>query len=204
MEHFTGQGKARAFKGAAKRVWSFDEVGDFVEEVGIIGYVAVNFPGECFDLLFDGFPPFVAVDCDAVFLHLCAIVRGRSDFDFGRGIGAQPAARAACCCACIGKWDDLIAVEGDNPAEGTRICDSVGMPAHGFGKAEFGDEFGQQFSKYFLGFAPVNGDVCPDVVVALLPRLMDQCPVRGRIPEVLGWGCRHCHRRCGWLVRALV
>ena len=102
-----------------------------------------------------------------MFLHLCAIVRGRSDFDFWRGIGAQPAARASCCCACISEWDDLIAVEGDNPAEGAWICDSVGMPAHGFGKAEFGDEFGQQFREDFLGFAPVNGDARPDVVVAL-------------------------------------
>ena len=119
----------------------FDEVGDFVEQVGVVGHAAVNFSGECFDLLFNGFAPFVAVDYDAVFLHLRAIVRGRSDFDFC--IGAQSAARASCCCARISEWDDLIAKEGDDPAEGTRICDSFGIPAHGFAKAEFGDEFGQ-------------------------------------------------------------
>ena len=145
----------------------FDEVGDFVEQVGVVGYAAVNFLGQCFNLLFDGFTSFVAVDCYAVFLHLCAIVGSRSDFDFWRSIGTQPAARATCCCARIGKWYDLIAKEGDDPAEGTRICDTFGIPAHGFAKAEFGDEFGQQFGEDLLGFAPVNGDACPDVVVAL-------------------------------------
>ena len=133
---------------AEQRARRFHQVSHFIEQNSIFRRHTADRRRQFSQLLGDQGVALGAVDDHARAGHDLVIIGGVGNVKGRRVVWPQTACRAAAAGVAVGERNHLAAQQGHEPADGTRESNAVGIPAHGFAKAEAGHQGRQQFLQH--------------------------------------------------------